>query len=56
MTMPYACVISLPDGTFQIDIVTRLGEAFAFADLEAERVVLDGLTVSVVTARGLYTM
>jgi hypothetical protein len=45
-----------PDGTFHIDIVTRLGEAFAFADLETERVVLDGLTVSVVTARGSYRM
>ena len=45
-----------PDGTFHIDIVTRLGEAFAFADLETERVVLDGLTVTVVTVRGLYTM
>src|ERR1700687_1100299 len=31
-----------PDGTFHIDIVTRL-EAFAFTDLETERVVLDGL-------------
>jgi Nucleotidyl transferase AbiEii toxin, Type IV TA system len=45
-----------PDGTFHIDIVTKLGEAFAFAELETERVVLDGLTVSVVTARGLYRM
>jgi nucleotidyltransferase AbiEii toxin of type IV toxin-antitoxin system len=45
-----------PDGTFRIDIVTRLGDAFAFADLETERVAFDGLTVSVVTPRGLYAM
>jgi hypothetical protein len=45
-----------PDGTFHIDIVTRLGDAFAFADLETERVTFDGLTVSVVTPRGLYAM
>jgi len=45
-----------PDGSFHIDILTRLGEAFAFADLEMERVPFDGLTVSVVTARGLYKM
>ncbi len=45
-----------PDGTFHIDILTRLGEAFTFDELETERVAFDGLTVSVVTARGLYRM
>jgi Nucleotidyl transferase AbiEii toxin, Type IV TA system len=45
-----------PDGTFHIDILTRLGDAFAFADLETERIPFDGLTVSVVTPRGLYLM
>jgi hypothetical protein len=45
-----------PDGTFHIDIVTKLGEAFAFADLETERLVVDGIGVSVVTARELYAM
>lgn len=45
-----------PDGTFHIDIVTRLGGAFAFADLEIERVAFDGLMVWVVTPRGLYAM
>ena len=45
-----------PDGTFHIDIVTRLGNPFTFADLETERVTFDGLTVSVVTPRGLYAM
>jgi Nucleotidyl transferase AbiEii toxin, Type IV TA system len=45
-----------PDATFHIDIVTRLGEAFSFSSLETERTDFDGLTVSVVTAHGLYTM
>jgi len=45
-----------PDGNFHIDIVTRLGDAFRFVDLETERVPFDGLTVSVVTPRGLYAM
>lgn len=53
----YPAVQYVPsDGTFQIDIVTRLGEAFAFADLETARVAFDGLTVSVVTPQGLYSM
>ena len=37
----------LPDATFHIDILTRLGEAYAFADLQVERVPLDELTVTV---------
>ncbi len=36
--------------------VTRLGEAFTFADLEVERVSFEGLTVSVASARTLYRM
>ena len=45
-----------PDATFHIDILTRLGEAYAFADLQVERVPLDELTVSVVTPQTLYEM
>ncbi len=45
-----------PDGSFQVDILTRLGTAFSFADLEIERVSIDGLVVSVVTPRTLYNM
>lgn len=45
-----------PDGAFHIDILTRLGNAFTFSDLETERIPFDGLSVSVVTARGLYLM
>ena len=45
-----------PDGAFHIDIVTRLGQAFVFADLEVERVPFEDITVQVVTARTLYRM
>lgn len=45
-----------PEGAFRLDILTRLGEAFSFADLEIERVAFDGLTVSVASARTLYRM
>lgn len=45
-----------PDGTFHIDILTRLGEAYEFEDLESERVDFDGLEVSVVTPETLYRM
>jgi hypothetical protein len=42
--------------SFYMDILTRLGDAFAFADLETERVPFDGLTATVVTPRTLYRM
>jgi hypothetical protein len=45
-----------PDGTFYVDILTRLGEALAFADLQTERVPFDGLTATVVTPETLYRM
>jgi len=45
-----------PDGTFHIDILTRLGEAYVFEDLASERVDFDGLEVSVVTPETLYRM
>ncbi len=45
-----------PEGAFHIDILTRLGEAFTFADLEIERVPYDDLIVSVVSPRTLYEM
>ena len=45
-----------PEGDFYIDILTRLGEAFRFEDLESERVDFDGLEVSVVTPATLYRM
>lgn len=45
-----------PGGAFHIDIVTRLGEAFRFDDLETERAPYEDLTVTVVTPRMLYRM
>lgn len=45
-----------PDGSLYLDILTRLGDAFAFADLDVARVPFDGLTASVVTPRTLYRM
>lgn len=45
-----------PDGTFHVDLLTRIGTAFAFSDLGVERLPMGGLTVSVVTARTLYDM
>lgn len=45
-----------PDVEFTIDVVTRLGEAFAFSDLELERVRLSDVEVAVVTPRTLYAM
>lgn len=54
---PYPAIQYVPpDGAFHVDILTRLGEAFTFDDLEVERVPFDTLTVTVVTPRMLYRM
>jgi hypothetical protein len=45
-----------PTGAFHLDLLTRLGTAFAFADLEIVRLPFDDLTVSVVSPRTLYLM
>lgn len=45
-----------PEGTFHIDLLTRLGDAYSFEDLESERVEFDGVEVSVATAKTLYRM
>lgn len=45
-----------PEGTFYLDILTRLGEAFSFEDLETERVDFDGIEVTIVTPRMLHRM
>ena len=45
-----------PDATFHIDILTRLGSAYTFADLQVERIALDDITVTVVTPQTLYEM
>jgi predicted nucleotidyltransferase len=43
-----------PTGDFWIDILARLGEAFQFADLESEELVVEGVRVRVATPRTLY--
>jgi hypothetical protein len=45
-----------PDGSFHIDILTRLGEMFTFDQLERQRVAVGDQTVSVVTPRMLFEM
>ena len=45
-----------PDGTFHVDILTRLGEAFRYEDLESAPIDLENVPVRVVTPRMLYRM
>ena len=45
-----------PEGDFYIDIVTRLGEKFSFADLDITQVPFEGFRVPVVTPETLYRM
>jgi hypothetical protein len=45
-----------PDGSFHVDILTRLGKAFRYEDLETERMALEGLEISVVTPETLFRM
>jgi nucleotidyltransferase AbiEii toxin of type IV toxin-antitoxin system len=45
-----------PDGTFHLDLVARLGEAFRFDDLEAMRMPVEDVTVSVASPATLYRM
>lgn len=45
-----------PSEGFHLDILTRLGERFDYASLEAETVDFDGVPVTVVTPRTLYEM
>jgi nucleotidyltransferase AbiEii toxin of type IV toxin-antitoxin system len=45
-----------PEGAFHLDILTRLGDAFRFGDLETERVAYEDLLVTAVTPRMLYRM
>lgn len=45
-----------PDAEYTIDIVSRLGSALSFGDLEVERARAGNLEITVVTARTLYEM
>ncbi len=45
-----------PAGDFWIDILARLGEAFGFANLDSEELVIEGVRVRVATPLMLYRM
>jgi len=45
-----------PAGDFHIDIVTRLGDAFRFEDIETEELEFEGVRARVATPRMLYRM
>ena len=45
-----------PSGDFHIDILTRLGDAWSYEQIEAEPREIEGTTVPVATARALYLM
>jgi len=45
-----------PDGSFHIDILARLGETFAFEDIESEEREIEGVKVNVATPAMLYRM
>jgi len=45
-----------PHGRYWLDIISRLGEAFRYEDLEWEEVTLEGIRVRVATPGMLYRM
>ena len=52
----YPAVRYVPPDGFGFDILTRLGDAFEYADLDIEERDYDGVPVRVVTARTLWRM
>ncbi len=45
-----------PNERFGIDVVSRLGEAFSYADLDGETMEISGIRVRLVTPETLYRM
>ena len=45
-----------PSGDYAIDMITRLGQAFSFEDLDWDTVERDGVTIRVATPATLYRM
>jgi hypothetical protein len=45
-----------PAGSYSLDILSRLGDAFKYEDIEAEELVIDGTRVRVATPLMLYRM
>jgi hypothetical protein len=52
----YPAVRYVPPDGFGVDLLTRLGEAFRYADLDIEEKTIYGVSVRVVTARTLWRM
>lgn len=54
---PYPVIrYSAPEGDFVIDLISRIGDAFAFDDLETEELLVEGVRVRVATPRTLFAM
>ena len=45
-----------PDGSFTLDLLSRLGERFRYEDIEATTLILEGEPVQAATPRMLYVM
>jgi hypothetical protein len=45
-----------PHGRYSLDILSRLGEAWRFEDLESEVLVVDGISIHVATPAQIYRM
>ena len=45
-----------PDGSFGVDILSRLGEAFSYDDLNYQEAHFEGMSIRVATPRMLYRM
>lgn len=52
----YPAVRYFPPAGFGFDILTRLGDAFRYADLEIEQKIYDGVPVKVVTPKTLWRL
>ena len=54
---PYPAIQYVPpEGTLSIDILSRLGDAFSFEDLDTVRTTWAGVPITVVSPRQLYEM
>ncbi len=45
-----------PTGAFYVDLISKIGDAFRFDDIESEVLEVEGLGVRVATAKALYRM
>jgi hypothetical protein len=45
-----------PNGRYSLDILSRLGNAIAFEDIESNDIVVDGIPIKVASPRALYSM